>query len=87
MEKNFFPLRGPLFIEKYRQRTAPSEQSQNVSQPKGLNKNNDTSNTYLPKATIDRHQPKLNPVRFKDPYGHINPTENTHEDTHITDAQ
>ena len=55
----------------------------NVSQPKDFNNNTDTSNIDPPKATIARHLPKVNSVRFEDPYEHIDPTENTHEYTHI----
>ena len=29
----------------------------------------------------------MNSVLFEDPYGHINPTYNTHEDTNLIDKQ
>ena len=33
-----------------------------------------------------RGKPKVNPVRFKDPYNHINHIENSTADTHLIDA-
>ena len=58
----------------------------NGSRLKEFNKNADTSSTSLPKATISGHPPKLNSVRFDGQYDHINPTENTQNDTHCIDA-
>ena len=70
--------------EKVIQRTAPSEKSKNVSQPNYFNKNIDTSNNTAPQqAIISLHIPKVNSFLFEDPYDHINPMENTHEDTHL----
>ena len=48
-----------------------------------VKKNTDTSNTAPTKAKIDCHSPKLNLVRFEDPYNHINGMDNTHDDTHL----
>ena len=52
-----------------------------------LNKNTDKYNSDPPQDTIYHHQPKVNSVRFEDPYDHINPMENTHEDTHLIDIK
>ena len=57
------------------------------SQSKDFNKNTNTSNTSPIQATIAHHRPKVNSVRFEDPYNHINPMENIHEDTHLIDTQ
>ena len=46
---------------------------------------NDTSIPYPPKATISRHQPKVNSVSFEYPYNQINNMENTNYDTHLID--
>ena len=43
-------------------------------------------NTGPLQATIYPPCPKLNSVFFDDPYEHINPMENTHEDTHPIDT-
>ena len=59
----------------------------NVSQPKDVNKNTDTPNTAPAKSKISHHWPKANLVRFEDPYDHINPMKNTHEDTHTIDTR
>ena len=41
---------------------------------KDFNENTDTSNNKSPpQAKIDRPRPKVNSVRFGDPYEHINP--------------
>ena len=42
-------------------------------------------NTGIPQATIARPNPKVNSVFLDDPYGHINPMENTYEYTHLID--
>ena len=55
--------------------------------PKDFNRNNDTSNTAPTQSTIDDHWPKANSVRFEDLYDHINPMDNTHEDTHLMDTK
>ena len=84
-----FPFRGPLYIHK----NAPREQHiqknhKNWSRPNNFNKNKDTSNNTDPhQDTISCPRPKLNSVHFEDPYEHINPMENTHEDTHLIDTQ
>ena len=38
-------------------------------------------------GTIARPHPKVNSVRFEDPYEHAIPTENAHEYTHLIDTQ
>ena len=82
-----FTFRGPLFITKKSAREQLLQKNhKNGSRPKEFNKNTDTSNTAPPQATIGRHLSKVNSIRFKDPYDHINPMENTHEDTHPLDT-
>ena len=44
-------------------------------------------NTVPTKDKIARPCPKLSSVHFYDPYGHIQHTENTHEDTQLIDKQ
>ena len=61
--------------------------NKNISQPKEFNKNTDTPKTDPSKATISQYLQKSNPVRFSDPYDHINPMDNTHDETHILDTQ
>ena len=79
---------GPMSTKKISAREKLLENNhKNVSRPKDFNKNTDKSNTDPPRATIARHRPKVNSVCFEDPYNHINPMENTHEDTHLIDTQ
>ena len=54
--------------------------------PKTSTKNTDTSNTAPHKAKIDCHKPKVKSLQFEEPYDHINPMENTHDDTHLIDT-
>ena len=83
-----FTLRGTLFIKKESIRKQLLQNNhKNWSQSKDFNKNTDISNTATPQDTFYRKKPKVNSVRFEDPYDHINPTENTHENTHIIDTQ
>ena len=58
----------------------------NVSQPKDFNNNNDTSNIDPPKATIARHLPKVNSVRFEDQYYHIETMYDNQYETHLIDT-
>ena len=82
------PFRGPWFIKKNSSREQLLQKNhKNGSHPKDSNKNTDTSNTYTPQATIDRHGQKLNSVLFEDPYDNINPIYNIHEDTNLIDTQ
>ena len=60
--------------------------TKNVSQPKGFNKNTDRSNTEPPMAKISCHLPKVKSNSFEDPYGQINPTDNTNDVTYLIDA-
>ena len=48
---------------------------------KGFNINVKMSISYPPKDTFVHNKHKLNSVRFIDPYDHINPTENTNNET------
>ena len=58
------------------------------SRPKEFNKNKDKSNNTGPlQYKISRPHPKMNSVRFDDPYDHIHHMEHTHEDTHRIDTQ
>ena len=50
-------------------------------------KTNIYKNTGPPQAKISHPRPKLNSVRFDDPYGHINSMENAHKYTDIIDTQ
>ena len=73
-------FRGPFFINKKTAREKLLQNNhKNGSRPKEFNKNTDKSNTDPPQDKISCHQPKVNSVRFEDPYEHINPTENTHD--------
>ena len=71
-----FPFIGPLYIHA----KAPIEQllqntHKHVSPLNDFNKNKDTSkNTSPPQAKISRSRPKVNLVRFDDPYEHIHHT-------------
>ena len=51
----------------------------NGSWPKDFNRNTDTYNTSTPQDTIYFHWPKVNSVRFEEPYEYINPMSNSHE--------
>ena len=83
------PFIGPFYIKK----KSPREQllqnnHEDGSRPKEFNKNTDTSNnTGSPQDTIFRSCPRMNSDRFGDPYEHIKPTYNTHEDTHHISTQ
>ena len=83
-----FPFRIPLNIKK----KEPIEQllqnnHKHGSIPKYFNKKTDTyNNTGCPEATIACPVPKVNSVYFEDPYDHINPMDNPHEDTHLIDT-
>ena len=55
----------------------------NRTRPKYFNKNTDTSKKATPRAEISWHQPKLNSVRFEDPYYHTVHMYNTHEYTNL----
>ena len=67
------PFRVPLFIKKNAAREQLLQNNHtNVSRPKYFNKNTDTSSSDPLKARIARHQLKINSVRFKDTYDHIN---------------
>ena len=50
-------------------------------------KKTDAYNTAPPQDTIAQNWLKLNSVRFEEPYEHINPMDNTHEDIHIIGTQ
>ena len=84
-----FPFRVLLYIHsKAPIEQIPQNNHKHVSQPKYFNKNKDTSkNTGPPQATIYRPHQKVKAVCFDDPYDHINPMENTHEDNHLIDTQ
>ena len=53
------------------------------SRPKYFNKDTDTSRPDRTKSTIDRHQTKINSVRFEDPNNQINTMDNTNDGTQI----
>ena len=58
------------------------------SRPKEFNRNKDKSNNTRPlQYKISLSRPKINSVRFDDPYEHIHHMENTHEYTHLIDTQ
>ena len=84
-----FPFIGQLCIHK----KTPIEKilqknHKHGSLPKDFNNNKDTSrNKDILQDKISCPCPKVNSVRFEDPYDHINPMENNHEDTHIMDTQ
>ena len=81
-------LRGPLSTKKKLSTEQLLQNNyKNGSRPKEFNKNTDTSNTAPTQDTIALHQPRVNSVRFGDPYDHTKPMENTHEDTHLIDTQ
>ena len=83
-----WPFRVPLFIKKRSARYQLLQNNhQNLSRTKYFNKNTDAFNAAPPQDSIVCHQPKVNAVRFEDPYEHINPMDNIHEDTHIIDTQ
>ena len=70
------------------QRTTPSKQSQTWIITKGIQLQKNTSNnTGNTQAKIACPCTKVNAVFFEDSYDHINPTENTYEDTHIIGTQ
>ena len=82
-----FPFRGTLVINKKSSREQLlHKNNKNGSLPKYFNKNTDTSNTDPTQDTIDCNWPKVNSVRFEYLYDHINPMENTHDDTHLLDT-
>ena len=82
------PFRGPLFINKRLSREQLLKNNhKNGSQPKYFNKNSDTSNTSTTHEKIAHHRPKVNSFRSEDPYDHIHPIENIHDDTHIIDTK
>ena len=82
-----YPFIGPLFINK-------KESTEHILQnnhkhgsiTKDLNRNIDTSISGPSKYTLVRHKPKVNLVRFFDPYDHINPMDNTNDETHLVDT-
>ena len=82
-------FRGTLYIKKKATRKKlPQKNHKHGSWTKDFNKNTDTSNnTGTPYAIISCHLPKANSVWFEDPYDHINPMDNNHEDTHIIYTQ
>ena len=86
-----FPFRGPFYLKKKSLREKILHKNhKHGSRPKDFNKNTDTSyNTYPSptQATISLPFPKVISVRFEYPYDHINPMENTHEDTNLIDTQ
>ena len=55
----------------------------NGSRTKDFSKNTDKSNKNTPQTTIYCNKPKVNSVLFEDTYDHINPMENTYDDTHL----
>ena len=71
------------------QRTTTSEQSKTWIMTKGLKKKYiyTPQNTGLNQDKIAYPHPKVNSVRFDEPYDHINHMENTHKDTHTIDTQ
>ena len=81
------PFRRPFFTKKNEGREQLLHNNhKNGSRTKDFNKKSDTSNTSLPQAIIACNKPKLNSVRFEDPYDHINPMENNYDKTHILDT-
>ena len=80
-------FRGPSFINK----KAPREKiihnnNKHGKSTKDFKNNIDTSSSGSPRTKLFRHKPKVNSVRFGDPYDHINPTENTNDETHLINA-
>ena len=55
----------------------------NMGQDPKSSKKIDLSISAPPKATISCHKPKVSSAHFEDSYYHINPIENTNNDTRI----
>ena len=56
--------------------------------PKDFNKNKDTPKiTGSLQQTIPRTRPKINSVRFEDPYDYIYHMDHNHENNHLIDTQ
>ena len=55
----------------------------NGSRPKDFNKYTDTATRQ---DKISHHLSKVNSVYLEDPYDHINPMDNTHNDTYFLDT-
>ena len=60
--------------------------SKNGLRSKDININFEISIPYPPKDTFFHNKHILNSVRFIDPYDHINPTDNTNNDTHLINS-
>ena len=61
--------------------------NKNWSRTKYFNKNTDTFTTAPPKDKIYLIWPKVNSFHFEEPNDHVNPMENTHDDTLLIDTQ
>ena len=83
------PFRVPLYIHAKSPREKILQKNHKHGlRPKQLNKNKYTSkNKGPPQATIACPRPKLNSVRFDDPYDHIHHMDHNHEKTHLIDTQ
>ena len=82
-----FPFGVPLFVNKNPAReNLLHNNHRNLSIPKDFNKNTDTSSSFPPKDTISCHKPKVNSVRFEDPYYQINHVVNTNDYNDLIDA-
>ena len=57
-----------------------------ISSPKCFNKGTDTSGYGPPKATFQRHQPKVNPFCLNDPCGFINISNTKNEHTPLVNT-
>ena len=86
---NNFPSRVPFYIHaKLLREKLLQNNHKHVSWPKYFNKNiYKYKNTGPPQDTIACPRPKVKSVCFDESYDHINPMENTHEDTHLIDTQ
>ena len=63
------PFTVPFLIKKKSAILKPPQNNhKHGSRTKDFNKNTDTSSTSPPKAKIACHRPKVNSVRFKDPW-------------------
>ena len=82
-------FRGPFYIHSETTREQPLQNNHRLgSRPKEFYKSKDTSKNICPsQATIACHHPKVNSVRFDDPYDNIHHMKYTHEDTPLIDTQ
>ena len=81
------PFRDSLFIKKTSTREQSLQNNHKLeSIPKYFNKIIDTSKSGPPKATLVINKPKVNSVRFVDPYVHISTMYHNNESTHLANA-